>query len=61
MVRALTNLSVHESNKPRIATLIGITALINASLQHGDSAEVQAGVAGALRNLSVRASKHREP
>ena len=60
-MRALTNLSVHESNKPRIATLIGITALINASLQHGDSAEVQAGVAGALRNLSVRASKHREP
>ena len=34
----------------------GITALINASLGHGDSAEVQAGVAGALRNLSVSAS-----
>ena len=53
VVRALTNLSVHEANKNKIATVKGIQALIGASLEHGDSAEVQAGVAGALRNLSV--------
>ena len=39
VVRALTNLSVHEGNKPKIATVHGIGALINASLEHGDSAE----------------------
>ena len=35
VVRALTNLSVHDGNKPKIATVHGITALINASLEHG--------------------------
>ena len=53
VVRALTNLSVHDANKARIASTLGIVTLIAASFEHPESAEVQAGVAGALRNLSV--------
>ena len=55
MVRALTNLSADDANKARIGSEEGVATLVQASLAHGDSAAVQAGVAGALRNLSVSA------
>jgi len=43
-------------NAARIASTLGISTLIESSFEHSESAEVQAGVAGALRNLSVSAS-----
>jgi hypothetical protein len=37
----------------QIAVSGGIEALVSASSTHADNSKVQAGVAGALRNLSV--------
>ena len=52
-MRALANLVTNDKNRECVGAAKGLSTILESAKQHADSAEVQAGVSGALRNLSI--------